>query len=95
MALGVPGEGGDAVAGLDAEGEEGVGQLAGALGDLSVGAAGDGAFDGAGDDFNIAVEAFGKLNLLGDEEGLVHHLCEHGWSWGVDLLIGDTLRWEL
>ena len=67
MAVAVPGQGGDAVAELQLECIQRIGNLARAHSHLFVGVAMDIAFHPARDDFPLAMVAFCKLDQAGDE----------------------------
>ena len=77
VAVAVPGQRADAVAGLDAEREQRLGHLLRALVGVAVGVAVDRPFDGAGDDLGIAVVEGGMLDELRNQKRAVLHEAEH------------------
>ena len=75
----VPAQRGDAVAGLNAEVDEHLGQAAGAAGEVGVGVAADQAAVGkARDDFAGAEELFGAAENRRQRQREVHHQAVHG-----------------
>jgi hypothetical protein len=77
VAIAVPGQCRDPVAGGERIAVEGAGDLARAPGDLRPGAAVDVALDAPRDDLAIAVVAFGELDQRRDRQRLVLHQTQH------------------
>ena len=78
MAVGVPGNGADPVAELDAQALQRLGQLLGAPGGVLVAVAMDRALDRARDDLDIGVVARREIDHLGDQQRAVLHQAKHG-----------------
>src|SRR6185312_9213355 len=98
MAVGVPAEGGDAVAGVDAEVFEGAGEAVDARAEVGVGVAVETVF-GAGDDLFAREHGGGAGEDVLDGEGVVLHEALHGvtsllWVMGRGRRAGDGGRGE-
>ena len=78
MAVAVPGQGADAVARLDAEGEQGFGHLLRPGSGIAIGVAVDIALDPPRHDLGVAVVQGGVLDELLDQQRAVLHQAEHG-----------------
>ena len=77
MAIGVPGDGADAVAELDAQPLQRLGQLLGALLGIAVAVAVHRAFDRARDDLDVGMVSGGEVDDLRDQQRAVLHQAEH------------------
>ena len=77
VAVAVPGQRADAVADLDAQREQRLGDLLRARVGVAIGVAMDRAFDGAGDDLGVAVVEGGMLDELRNQKRAVLHEAEH------------------
>ena len=77
VAVGVPRERGDAVAGADAEGLQCIGEALRAGVDLRVVGAMDRPLDAAADDLLVPEHALGVTDQRGDQQGRVHHQAAH------------------
>ena len=80
MAMGVPSKGADAIAELDAQTLQRLGDLLGALGGILVAVAVDRALDRAGDDLDVGVIGRGEIDHLRNQQRAVLHQAEHGVS---------------
>ena len=80
VAIGVPGDGADRIAELDAQPLQGLGELLGALGRVLVAVAVDRPLDRAGHDLDVGVVPSGKVDDLRNQQRTVLHQAEHGVS---------------
>jgi hypothetical protein len=78
VAVAVPGQRGDAVAGLDASAASALATRRERAGHLLVGGAVDVAFDAPRHDLAVGVVPFGVDDEGGNQQRLLHHLAEHG-----------------
>ncbi len=78
MAVGVPGDGADPVAELDAQALQRLGYLLGAPGRILVAVAVDRALDGARDDLDLGIVGGSEIDDLRDQQRAVLHQAEHG-----------------
>ena len=82
MAIGVPGDGADPVAELDAQALQRLGELLGALGRVAVAVAMDRPLDRARDDLDVGIVGGGEIDHLRNQQRTVLHQAEHGVSPG-------------
>ena len=80
MAVGVPGDGADPVAELDAQPLQRLGELLGALGRVPIAVAVDRPLDGARDDLDLGIVGGGEVDDLRNQQRTVLHQPKHGVS---------------
>ena len=80
MAIGVPGDGADPVAELDAQPLQRLGQLLGALARVPVAVAVDRPLDRARHDLDVGIVGGGEVDDLRNQQRTVLHQAEHGVS---------------